>query len=144
MKSSTWYDGMSYQFRTSIKPRALAYKQERHTYNASLVFSWVRVNRSLALCLCFVDRCLSFCTFSFGHCVVCPSSMYGCWKPSWYLQTILIPPINHKSLPFQNVFWWKQSLTKLSNSVLNGCGILTDVWSEIRVKHSSELNCNNR
>jgi hypothetical protein len=25
---------------------------------------------------CFVDRCLSFCTFSFGHCVVC-SSIYG-------------------------------------------------------------------
>jgi hypothetical protein len=25
---------------------------------------------SLVLCVCFVDRCLSFCTFSFGHCVV--------------------------------------------------------------------------
>jgi len=22
---------------------------------------------------CFVDRCLSFCPFSFGYCVVCPS-----------------------------------------------------------------------
>ena len=29
------------------------------------------------LCVCFVDRCLSFCPFSFGHCVVCPSSIYG-------------------------------------------------------------------
>ena len=28
------------------------------------------------LCVCFVDRCLSFCTFSFGHCVVCSSSIY--------------------------------------------------------------------
>ena len=27
----------------------------------------------------FVDRCLSFCTFSFGHRVVCPSSTYGFW-----------------------------------------------------------------
>ena len=27
--------------------------------------------------VCFVDRCLSFCTFSFGHCVVCSSSIYG-------------------------------------------------------------------
>ena len=36
----------------------------------------VRVTRSLVLCVCFVDRCLSFCTFSFGHCVVCPS-IYG-------------------------------------------------------------------
>jgi hypothetical protein len=31
------------------------------------VFSWVRVNRCLVMCVCFVDRCLSFCTFSFGH-----------------------------------------------------------------------------
>jgi hypothetical protein len=27
------------------------------------VFSWVRVTRSLALYVCFVDRFLSFCTF---------------------------------------------------------------------------------
>ena len=37
------------------------------------VFSGVRVNRSLLLCVCFVDRCVSFCPFSFVHCVVCPS-----------------------------------------------------------------------
>ena len=41
------------------------------------VFSWVYVTRNLVLCVCFVDRCLSFCTFSFGHCVVCSSSIYG-------------------------------------------------------------------
>jgi hypothetical protein len=35
------------------------------------VLSGVRVTRSLVLYVCFVDRCLSFCTFSFGHCVVC-------------------------------------------------------------------------
>jgi hypothetical protein len=34
------------------------------------VFSGVRVTRSLALYVYFVDRCLSFCTFSCGHCVV--------------------------------------------------------------------------
>ena len=39
--------------------------------------------------VCFVDRCLSFCTFSFGHCVVCSSSIYGFWFPLWYLQTLL-------------------------------------------------------
>jgi len=54
------------------------------------VFSGVCVTRSLALCVCFVDRCLSFCTFSFGHCVVCSSSTYGFWLPLWYLQTLLI------------------------------------------------------
>jgi hypothetical protein len=40
------------------------------------VFSEVRVTRSLVVCACFVDRCLSLCPFSFGHCVVCPASIY--------------------------------------------------------------------
>jgi hypothetical protein len=40
-------------------------------------FSGVRVTRSLVLYVCFVDRCLSFCAFSFGHCVVCSSPIYG-------------------------------------------------------------------
>jgi len=53
------------------------------------VFSGVHVTRSLVLYVCFVDRCLSFCTFSFGHCVVCSSSIYGFWLPLWYLQTLL-------------------------------------------------------
>jgi hypothetical protein len=38
--------------------------------------SWVRVTRSLVLCVCCVDRCLSFYPFSFIRCVVCPSSIY--------------------------------------------------------------------
>ena len=37
------------------------------------VFSGIRITRSLVLCVCFVDSCLSFCPFSFGHCFVCPS-----------------------------------------------------------------------
>ena len=41
------------------------------------VFCGVRVTRFLVLCVCFVDRCMSFCPFSFGHCVVCSSSIYG-------------------------------------------------------------------
>ena len=45
------------------------------------VFSGFRVTRSLVLCVCFVDHCLSFCTFSFGHCVVCSSLIYGFWLP---------------------------------------------------------------
>jgi len=32
------------------------------------VFSGIRVTGSLVLCVCFVDRCLFFCTFSFGRC----------------------------------------------------------------------------
>jgi len=34
------------------------------------VFSGVGVTRSLVLCVCFVDRCLSFCTFTFDHIIV--------------------------------------------------------------------------
>ena len=48
------------------------------------------VTRSLILYVCFVDRCLFFCTFSFGHCAVCSSSIYGFWLPLWYLQTLLL------------------------------------------------------
>ena len=55
----------------------------------SCINSGVRVTRSLVLYVCFVDRCLSFCTFSFGHYVVCSSSIYGFWLPLWYLQTLL-------------------------------------------------------
>ena len=40
--------------------------------------------------LCFVDRCLSFCPFSFDHCVICSSSIYEFWLPLWYLQTLFI------------------------------------------------------
>ena len=54
------------------------------------VFSGVRFTRSLVLCVCFVDRCLSFCPFTFGHCVVCPSLIYGFWLPLWYLQALLV------------------------------------------------------
>jgi hypothetical protein len=49
--------------------------------SSSPVFSGVRVTRSLVLYVCFVDRFLSFCTFSFGLCVVCSSSIYGFWLP---------------------------------------------------------------
>jgi len=43
------------------------------------VCSGVQVVRSLVSCVvCFIDRCLTFCPFSFfsfGHCFVCPSAI---------------------------------------------------------------------
>ena len=42
------------------------------------VFSGIRGTRSLVLCVRFIDRCLSFCPFSFGHCIVCPFSFGYC------------------------------------------------------------------
>jgi hypothetical protein len=68
--------------------------------SSPLVFSGIRVTRSLVLYVCFVDRCLFFCTLSFGHCVVC-SSMYGFWLRLWYFQIILI---SYKSC--QNIDYW--------------------------------------
>jgi hypothetical protein len=56
----------------------------------SPVFSGVRVTRSIIVCVCFVDRCLSFCIVSFGDCAVCSSVIYGFWWPLWYLQTLLV------------------------------------------------------
>jgi hypothetical protein len=53
------------------------------------VLCGVSVTRSSVLFVCFVDRCLSFCPFSFGHCAVSFSSIYGFWLPFWYLQTLL-------------------------------------------------------
>jgi hypothetical protein len=58
--------------------------------SSPLVFDVICVTRSLVLYVCFVDRCLSFCTFSFSRCVVCSSLIYGFWLPLWYLQTLLI------------------------------------------------------
>jgi hypothetical protein len=50
-------------------------------------FHIISVTWSLVLRVCFVDRCLSLCTYSVGHCVAC-SSMHGFWLSIWYLQTL--------------------------------------------------------
>jgi hypothetical protein len=55
---------------------------------------------------CFVDRCLSFCTFSFGHCVVCSSSIYGFWLPLWYLQTLLTNHLCHGFSEKLGITWY--------------------------------------
>ena len=62
----------------------------------SPVFSGVGVTPYLVICVFFVDRCLSFSTFSFGHCVVCSSSIYGFWLPLWYLRNPRTDIINKK------------------------------------------------
>ena len=82
------------RFVTRLTRRVSLVEQELLTLQEHLssppVFSGVRVTRSLVLCVCFVDRCLSFCIFSFGRCAVCSSSIYGFWLPLWYLQTLLL------------------------------------------------------
>jgi hypothetical protein len=87
-----WLWCITLQFVTRLSRRVPLVEQELLTLpeylSAPPVLSGVRVTRSLVLCVCFVDRCLSLCIFSFGHCVVCSSSTYGFWLKFWYLQTI--------------------------------------------------------
>ena len=72
-------------FVARLTRRASLVEQELLTIpehlSSSTVFSGVRVTRYSVVCVCFVDRCLSFCTFFFGHYVVCSSSIYGFWLP---------------------------------------------------------------
>jgi hypothetical protein len=72
---------MTYQrFVTRVTQQVLHVEQELvilpEHLSTPLVFSGACVARSLVLYVCFVDRCLSCCQFSFGHSVVCPS-IYG-------------------------------------------------------------------
>ena len=86
--------------RGSLSQGTLGLSMGRET----TIFSGVRtrVTRSLVLCVCFIDRCLSFCTFSFDHCVFFPSSIYKFWLPLWYLQTLLVLGL----LPEVNDLFW--------------------------------------
>ena len=51
--------------------------------NVSVITIVNQLNKrgALVLCVCFVDRYLSFRPFSFGHCIVCSFSIYGFWLP---------------------------------------------------------------
>ena len=73
--------------RMPLVERALLTLQEHS--NSPLVLIGIRVTQSLIVCICFVYRSLCFCTFYFGHCVVCSSSIYEFWLPLWYVQTLL-------------------------------------------------------
>ena len=87
-----WHVYESDGFVTRLRRRAPLVKQELPTLpghlSAPLVFRGVRVTRSLVLCVCFLNNCVSFCPFAFSHRVVCPFSIYGFWLSLWYLQTL--------------------------------------------------------
>ena len=80
-------------FVTRLTRRLLLVDQElfalpRH-HSSQPVFSGVRVTRSQVLCGCFIDRCLSFCTF-FLLTIVLSVRYMDADCPFWYLQTLLI------------------------------------------------------
>ena len=57
-------------------------------------------------CLSFNLRLLITPLVSFGHCVVCPSSIYGFWLPLWYLLVIVLSVLRFTAsdYPF-GIFW---------------------------------------
>jgi hypothetical protein len=126
----------------------------------SIWVSGVRVTRSLVLCVCFVDRCLSFCPFSFGHCVVCSSSTYWFRLPLWYLQT-RITTCNMNvffsliclSLIYQNVsnsyeLWNNTRRHDILDTLILGCSCMASWYnlfiSRLRVRQSNLFNSKNR
>jgi hypothetical protein len=81
-------------FVTRLIRRVSLVKQELLTlpdhFCSPPIFNGIYAPQSVVLYVCFVDRCLSFCPFSIGHCVACSSSIYGLSLPLWYLQTLLV------------------------------------------------------
>ena len=95
-------------FVTRLTWRVLLVEQELiilpEHLSSPAVFSGFSFTLSLVLYVCFVDRCLSLCSFSFGNCVVSSSSsIYGFWLLLWYLQTL--PQIKAPCC-FNALFWW--------------------------------------
>jgi hypothetical protein len=82
------------EFVTRLTQRVPLVEQEQLTLQEHLGshqdFSGARVTRSLVLCVCFVGRCSSLCTFSFAHCVICPSSIFRFLFFLWYHQTVYL------------------------------------------------------
>ena len=56
--------------------------------SSPLVFNEVHVTRSLVLCVCFVDRCLTFCPFFWPLCCLSFFDL-RILISLWYLQTLL-------------------------------------------------------
>jgi hypothetical protein len=91
---SSQHSGLNIWFSQNVARRVSLVEQELLTLPKHLssppVFCGVHVTRSLVLYVCFVDLCLSFCTISFCHCIVCSSSIYGFWLLLVYQLTMFV------------------------------------------------------
>ena len=90
----TWF---SIGFVTRVSQRVQLVEQDIFSLPEHLrlheVFSWVRVARSLVFCVMLCRSLFVLLSFCFvGHCVVCPSLIYGFWLYLWYLQILLKKP----------------------------------------------------
>jgi len=82
-----WFSCLTVIRRVSLVEQKLLTLPEQTEFNPGLC--GVSVVQSYAMCVVFVDHCLSFCPLSVGHCIVSRSSIYGFWTPLRYLQTFL-------------------------------------------------------
>ena len=74
------------------------------------VFSVVRVTRSLVLCVCFADRCLSFCTFFFWSlCCLFFFDVRILVASLWPIFTILLVNFTQLSFFFNKNWWWNDN-----------------------------------
>ena len=83
--------------------------------NSPPVFNVVRVARSLVFCVVLCGS-LSFCTLSFGHCVICSSLIYGFWFSIWYLHAFLVTlyPMIHLKIDLCTIYQITQKKIMLS------------------------------
>ena len=110
------------------------------------LFSGVRVNRSLVLCVLFCRSLFVVCSFSFGHCVVCPS-IYGCWLPSGifnlfslFLESKLL---NAVGLCLAGIFVlaWLLNRAIILNSVLFFFLLISIIHYRVSVSPTTEQIC---
>ena len=85
------------------------------------------LTRSLVLCVCLVDRCLSFCPFSFDHCVVYSSAIYGFGLPFGIFKHFLFNLI-------YNICWY---ISVSWNEIKEHCDVPTK--SELQQNKNPEL-----
>jgi hypothetical protein len=59
----------------------------RSFYVNDICYRRFEKSNSFPLVSCVIFCRTHFCRFSFGHCVVCPTSIFGFWLPHWHIQT---------------------------------------------------------
>ena len=105
-----WHINESYGFVTRLRRRVPLVEQELLTLpehlSSSPILSGIRVTRSLVLCVCFLNNCVSFCPFSLGHRVVCPFSIYDSDYPFGIFKLFFRRYYMHA---FSIIEWWNEA-----------------------------------
>jgi hypothetical protein len=136
---------MTYHRATRLTRRVPLVEQE--------LLSGVRYIRFLVLCVCLEGSCLCFCPFSFGHCVVCSSSIYGFWLLLWYFQALLTEIMSSQNLSLDlwhsvSNFWLQKKKYKPKKWILILTSLILTLTFDLKVenlhkpymKSASEVN----